>query len=343
MASYREEFMRRSPTILGSRGKRRSAFTLIELLVVIAIIAILIALLVPAVQKVRESANRTQCTNNLKQIALGMHSHLTDHKHFPTGGWGWTWCGVPDKGFGRDQPGGWLYNMLPYVEKKDMRDLGAGKTGGAFIADINKLVSTPINTYNCPTRRTGGPYPGGYNVNSMDRNGSIMSTNVTLHARTDYAANLGTQTFNECGPGPGSYSEGIGTSFWQNSPYSNGEKCTGVIYQRSRIRVKDIIRGTSNVYLVGERYLNSLNYYTGNDAADNEVMYVGFDNDLYRSTNGGQPMQDSKGNTSSTIYGSAHAGAFNMAYCDGSVRIVEYAISPAVFINSGSRNSESVN
>ncbi len=104
-------------------------FTLIELLVVIAIIGILIALLLPAVQAAREAARRAQCKNNLKQIGLAWHSHHNAQKFFPSGGWSFGWTGDPDRGFGKDQFGGWAYNILPFLEEGVIHDLGKGLTG----------------------------------------------------------------------------------------------------------------------------------------------------------------------------------------------------------------------
>src|SRR5262245_35320030 len=106
------------------KTSRRSGFTLIELLVVIAIIAVLIALLVPAVQKVREQMDRMSCANNRRQMGIAIHNNSEEFKKLPSGGWGWNWIGVPDRGTSIDQPGGWLYNILPYIEQKDLRNMG---------------------------------------------------------------------------------------------------------------------------------------------------------------------------------------------------------------------------
>ena len=98
-------------------------FTLVELLVVITIIGILIALLLPAVQAAREAARMLQCQNNLKQISLAALDHEHINGWFPTGGWGYNWVGDPNRGFGRDQPGGFFYNCLPYMEQQALHDL----------------------------------------------------------------------------------------------------------------------------------------------------------------------------------------------------------------------------
>ncbi len=97
--------------------------------------------------------------------------------------------------------------------------------------------------------------------------------------------------------------------------------------------------GTSNTYLFGEKYLNPDSYTTGTDYADNESCYVGVDNDIFRisastTVSSGSttvntyypPLPDTPGNAATFPFGSAHAGAFNISFCDGSVHVVSYSI-----------------
>ena len=103
---------------------RRSGFTLVELLVVITIIGILVAMLLPAVNSAREAGRNAQCKNNLKQMGKACLAHEEAQGIFPTGGWGWCWVGDPDRGYGTQQPGGWIYNILPHTEMNALHDLG---------------------------------------------------------------------------------------------------------------------------------------------------------------------------------------------------------------------------
>lgn len=107
------------PSALNS-ARRGRAFTLVELLVVIDIIMLLIALLLPAVQSAREAARVVTCRNNAKQLAQGCITHLELQGYFPSGGWGCLWSGEPDRSFGRTQPGGWAYSVLPFIEQKNL-------------------------------------------------------------------------------------------------------------------------------------------------------------------------------------------------------------------------------
>src|SRR5262245_57451163 len=134
-------------------------FTLVELLVVIAIIGVLVALLLPAVQAAREAARRTQCSNQLRQLALAFHNHHGAHQHLPTGGWHFAWLGYPDYGYGKDQPGGWMYNILPFIEQQAIRDIGRGATGAAAKAATAKRVQSPFEGMTCPSRRRANVYP----------------------------------------------------------------------------------------------------------------------------------------------------------------------------------------
>jgi prepilin-type N-terminal cleavage/methylation domain-containing protein len=313
---------------LGYSG-RRAGFTLVELLVVIAIIGVLVALLLPAVQAAREAARRMQCQNHLKQIGIAFHNHHDTFQHLPTGGWGWNWVGDPDNGFAENQPGGWTYNILPFIEQKNLREIGQGATGPLKLAELRRLVETPIKFYNCPSRRPANLYPV-----------TVQPTNaanpVTQGAKTDYAVNAGDQEADQL-------DGGLPTP--PNPPIAIFTY-TGVCFTRSRIRLPEITDGTSNTLMVGEKHLAITRYRTGTDLADNENLYVGFDNDHFRSMNNRRtgnvgdirfpPRADSR-TADLRVFGSAHPAGFNGLLCDGSVRVISYTISEDNYRRLGHR------
>ena len=311
----------------------RGGFTLVELLVVIAIIGILIALLLPAVQQVREAAKRTQCANNLKQIGLAMINHHTTYNRFPSGGWGYWWVGDPDRQTNHTQPGGWIYNILAFVEQGNLRRMGAGLLPAEKDAALAQLIVTPLPLFHCPTRRQPLVYPDShtfyYNV-----------SHIAGAARTDYAACAGDYEQDEFDPGPPSLADGDSDAWWQNyyqtHPQFNPANIHGVIFQRSEIRTPDITNGTSNTYLAGEKYLQPEHYTTGTDGADNENLYIGFDNDILRTTND-VPLRDTRNFYDTFRFGSAHPNGLNMLYCDGSVHFINYTIDAAVHLRAGDR------
>ena len=141
----------------------RAGFTLVELLVVIAIIGILISLLLPAVQAAREAARRAQCVNNLKQLGLACLNHESAVKTFPTGGWAFCFLGHPDCGVGASQPGGWLFNILPYLEQSPLYKLQQGLTSGSIPTTLQvaaqTVIQTPLAAFYCPSRRPVQTYP----------------------------------------------------------------------------------------------------------------------------------------------------------------------------------------
>lgn len=324
-----------------ARPASRPAFTLIELLIVMAIIGLLVALLLPAVQRVREAGNRTACINNLKQLALGCLNHHETVRRFPSGGWGWKWLGVPGsangrpRGSGKDQPGGWAYNILPYIDQQNLHELGGAATTEAARRQAALAVAgTPLPVFNCPTRRAGDLFVNGIQHGYLGNYaGEVLPPSL---ARTDYAACAGSDENDQIDTGPDSLAIGDARTEadWMNGVPAGGYK--GVIFRRSEVKLSDISAGVSNTYMLGEKYLDPTKYGTGTDPADNETLYSGFDNDVNRCT-ARSPRLDQVGTTDTFCFGSAHPAALNMAYCDGSVRTVEYSISPGIHLKAGSR------
>ena len=318
---------------------RRTAFTLVELLVVIAIIGILVALLLPAVQKAREAAQRLQCLNNLKQLSLGGMNHESAIRHMPTGGWGWRWVGDKDLGTGKEQPGGWLFNLLPYLEESSYYD-GAGDGDRLTISTQQKqgarvCIESPISFINCPTRRPTEAFEFGWGSFSSGYTPRNAATSRQA-GRSDYAGNGGDMGLKH-NAGAANLQAGLAPSMLdQKSVF------TGVMYLRSKVTMAKIKDGTTHTYFAAEKYMNPNSYRNGKDIGDNETWCTGWNNDNYRvaaklrsnpdalpsASAYYPPLPDTAGAVNQYSFGSAHTSVFNAAFCDGSARGLSFDIDP---------------
>jgi prepilin-type N-terminal cleavage/methylation domain-containing protein/prepilin-type processing-associated H-X9-DG protein len=308
-------------------SNRKYAFTLVELLVVIAIIGILISLLLPAIQAAREAARRTTCRNNLKQLGMACMLHIDRLKYYPTGGWGYEYVGDPDRGYGKTQPGGWLYSLLPGIEMNSLREMGRGGSAATKKLMARQVACTPLSFMNCPTRRTVMLFNNTNNPHGTNYVASNAEASPVI-ARGDYAACSGSQANCENW-------DDVDTIDPANSHFMNG-----LIYYKSQIQPKDVRRGTSHTIIIGEKYLNPDAYLTGRHTGDNESMYTGNNNDTNRTTNS-VPLRDRRGfdgpGAPEGWFGSAHAAACNFVFADGNVQSISYEVNANTFKCAGAR------
>jgi prepilin-type N-terminal cleavage/methylation domain-containing protein len=310
----------------------RIGFTLIELLVVIAIIAILIGLLLPAVQKVREAANRTTCKNNLKQIGIAFHTHHDAFRAFPTGGKDWrdnsdrVWAsGTPGVGAPGDyqiQSWGWMYQILAYLDEVDLWK--HAQPGSADGGD-NAITSHPVPMYFCPSV-------------GLIRIYSYGASTTTTRAMNDYLGNGGS-----------SYRGDISTSIDTLA----GNRFDGPIVPTTsvshrKVRLTDIKDGTDQTILVGEKFLYHQAWMHQSYCSDDQGYCDGFDNDTIglgtadRGTSSPpqrmDPSADPPGADECGFqFGSIHE-ACHFVFCDGSVHVVNYTIAPTTWLNLCSMN-----
>lgn len=364
--------MLRRPAIMRSRRRfelgtyaRTTGFTLVELLVVIAIIGILVALLLPAVQAARESARRTQCTNHLKQLTLGMINHESSARSLPSSGWKGHFSGDPDRGTGKNQPGGWMYSILPYIEQQQLFDMGKGKTGATRLQDLAARDSTPLPTISCPSRRSPQAVPraSASQALSGDGLGKAAYYSMPTAAKVDYAINVGDMTNfdTKCLEiGPNNYDP----ASWPAAFPPPASKYNGVSFCGTAVKFRQITDGLTNTIALGEKFVFTQVYNDGKHwDADDWGPYMGFQDDLVRSTyfDGLNvthvPQQDTDilpklpgMNTSDQftqllpkeLFGSSHPGGCLFSMCDGSVTLVTFDVDAETYRQMGDRGDGGV-
>jgi prepilin-type N-terminal cleavage/methylation domain-containing protein len=290
---------------------RASAFTLIELLVVIAIIGILMSLLLPAVQAIRESARRTECKNNLRQVALATHLYHDSFERLPPG-----WIGDAAD----DLPGwGWASKILPFVEQNNVYDTID------FTLPIDDpanatAVSAVIATFQCPSDPVGETLDL---VPTVDNGGlpppimagtPIMITSQPssfIAARSNFSGVFGTLELED-----------------------NEDAGDGMFYRNSRTRFADVLDGLTNTLMFGERvsdyggmtWLGVINWI--DEPAARVVGIV----DHAPNTEGGH-MDD---------FRSHHPMGANFAAGDASVHLIDEAIDLTIYHGAATRAGREV-
>jgi len=332
------------------RLRKNRGFTLIELLVVIAIIAVLIALLLPAVQQAREAARRTQCRNNLKQLALGCHNYESAYGVFPMGAdaslIGWKQYIYPyiDQG-----------NVYNTINMSDNIDYGAVAGAGEFCRQGNPCYTVQqqsakqtagvggytarkpwaaINkaVYNCPSDPRGGTlasWGGAPGSDAIFQNyfgcmGNL--NNVARYATGSYGPNTRHRSVNLPG---GSGADVVGAANFV--PWT---EYNGMFGMMTRVKHGDVSDGTSNTILLGERAIDGLGSWGWEINCIEGDGLLGTGAPLWPTTIFTTSAYN--GNTS-PVFGSYHAGGTHFAMADGSVRFINASVNVTTYLGLGTR------
>jgi prepilin-type N-terminal cleavage/methylation domain-containing protein/prepilin-type processing-associated H-X9-DG protein len=311
-----------------SSGKRNSrGFTLVELLVVIAIIGTLVALLMPAVQSARESARKTQCSNNLHNLALAIHSYHDSLNSFPNGTFYFnhgredtTVC--PGGIVTNCEQWGWQMLIMPYIEQQNLHtELGVNEyklhqvLAGQkeFLTDPTELLQLKLGVFLCASDANpngdlnGTKHFGGGLGTTLGNRGNLQG------AVSNYVANRGTE-YRQFDP--------------QLTPGFKREDTHGVFMETTAKRMQDITDGTSNTFMLGERDTPTCKSGTWMGVRNvagsgTRGFYNVLGNVHVRMNSPDPPVLWSDTNAGCYQgFSSLHPGGANFALCDGSVRFI---------------------
>lgn len=284
--------------MLAHRHGSKRAFTLIELLVVIAIIAILIGLLLPAVQKVREAANRMKCSNNLKQLGLGIHNYHDTRNYLPISSSPWY-----EGGAGPRDGRGWIVETLPYLEQDNLyRQLEPSRNQEFFNygpdslagANMQPFVTTKLTGLRCPS---DGLSPANTSTTMYQWEGRPT-------AITNYKGVIGDVMMGGAGTG---------------SPDTHNQSSNpGVFYRnsyQSPVTLAKVSDGLSNTFFAGE----DLPYHNYHSA----LFYANGDYSSCHQPLNFKPNPPDPANWPLVIsFRSQHTGGGNFLLGDGSVKFI---------------------
>ena len=271
------------------------------------------------------------------------------------------------------QPGGWIFNALPYMEQQVLYRSSAGLTGTTKMSAVTAMLATPLSATICPSRRPVQTYPltassGGDSAAVLTywpSNSIATVSEGTAMGRTDYAGNGGLSTYGNNMSGLAEYltSWDWTTTFptvsdmdalmqtpafksvlasIQQNPNSVGIFCPLIT-----VSIADVSDGTSNTYLCGEKSIMPAGYETGLDPGDDLCLYVGYCSDNLRWASSppalnDAPRRDYPGFSWGCGFGSTHFSGCNFAFCDGSVHLISYGISPSVHMSLTNRKDGAV-